>query len=341
MKINFNLIIIIILILILIVFVLYKKSNLSFLITQESIFPFRLLCNEKRELLPIVALTAFLRTEKDRTRYNDYISKGINVIGYTSYKTFPKPIKDGTADEYNKIDNFDYTKEIKNWVCCFKIPEDYTFTSFNNLLEMSESDFKDIDDTPPLEKEYDFIYSCLNDDPHSCPLNGWNAVNRNFDLALKCFPIMVNEYNFKILIVGRTNCGLEKLYPKNIEIVDMLPYDKFQEKLKKSRFLFVPNIYDASPRVVTEAITKNVPVLMNKDIVCGSKYINYETGELFTNENDIRSSIDNLINKKDSISPQKWWSNNYSKSKSGIKFRNFLYNFYPKVLKDSKEIHFN
>ena len=80
---------------------------------------------------------------------------------------------------------------------------------------------------------------------------------------------------------------------------------------------------------------------MNKDIVCGSKYINYETGELFTNENDIRSSIDNLINKKDSISPQKWWSNNYSKSKSGIKFRNFLYNFYPKVLKDSKEIHFN
>ena len=33
---------------------------------------------------------------------------------------------------------------------------------------------------------------------------------------------------------------------------------------------------------------KNIPILMNRNIVCGSKYINNETGEFFKDEYDIR-----------------------------------------------------
>jgi hypothetical protein len=119
-----------------------------------------------------------------------------------------------------------------------------------------------------------------------------------------------------------------------------MPYHEFQIKMKESRFLFIPNIYDASPRTVAEAISKDIPVLMNINIVCGAKYINYQTGEFFTDEHDIRLSITKLLEKKDKISPIKWWKKNYSKKKSGRKFRQFLYKQYPELLEDVKEVYF-
>ena len=69
---------------------------------------------------------------------------------------------------------------------------------------------------------------------------------------------------------------------------------------------------------------------MNRHIVCGSKYINYNTGELFTDEHDIRYHLKKLLDKTDPtktetpISPKKWWKENYSKSLAGVKFKNFL-----------------
>jgi len=38
---------------------------------------------------------------------------------------------------------------------------------------------------------------------------------------------MIQEFNLKILIVGRSNCELEEKYGDRVEIVDMLPYHEF------------------------------------------------------------------------------------------------------------------
>ena len=198
---------------------------------------------------------------------------------------------------------------------------------------MSESDFYNAEDkiVSLSDKKYDFIYSCLKDDEH-CPLDGWNAVNRNFRLAKECFKIMIHEYGFKGLVVGRVGCGLEEEFGNKIEVTDMLDFHVFQEKLRESRFLFVPNVYDASPRVISEALIKNIPILMNRNIVCGSKYINNETGEFFKDEYDIRYALDSLITKIENISPQKWWKNNYSTDKMERKLRDFLNNAFPNTL---------
>lgn len=306
---------------------------------KNLLFPYRLLYDENNKLLPIVALTSFFRSDFDKQRFTDYTNNGIKIIGITSYKTFPKNISDNSGDSITMNDAFDYTSKIKNWLSCFKNPEEYGFTSYNNLIEISESDFYDPEDAPVTEKKYDFIYSCLKDDD-KCSLDGWNAINRNFNLFLQCLPIMIHEFKLKILIMGRINCGLEEKYGDSVTIMDMLPYHEFQQKLRESKFLFIPNIYDASPRVVSEAIIKDIPVLMNKGIVCGTKYINYETGELFTDQNDIRYHLKKLLEKYNKISPKKWWEKNYGKQKSGILFRNFLYKQYPDILENSKEIHF-
>jgi hypothetical protein len=99
-------------------------------------------------------------------------------------------------------------------------------------------------------------------------------------------------------------------------------------------------VFDASPRVVAECITKNIPVLMNRNILCGSKYINYETGEFFSDEMDLKSAVTNLQNRINKISPGKWWSENYSNERSQKKLRNFLSDTFPGTLDNINNVKF-
>ena len=204
---------------------------------------------------------------------------------------------------------------------------------------MSESDFYNSEVETNVPKKYDFIYIC-GKDGDECPLNGWNAINRNFDLALKCFPIMFHEFKLKGLVVGREGCGLEALYGDQIEVVGFLDWHIMQEKMRESRMLFVPNIYDASPRVVAECITKDIPVLMNQEILCGFKYIHPETGEFFSTETDFKPALERLLGRIDTISPKEWWSKHYSTENAYKKLRDFLAKSFPGTLDHIKEVKF-
>ena len=323
---------------------LFNNTNL----TKEELlshanrkFPYRYFKDENNNILPIVAITAFFRDDESKLLYNNYINSGIKVIGITAYKTFPLKIRDNADDTYHLSDNFDYNNNIKVWLACMKNVELYNFNKDNIIIDISESDFYDINKTNiNIKKKYDFIYIC-NKDSDSCPLNGWNAVNRNYNLALKCFPIMINEYNLKGLCVGRIGCDLDA-YKNNITVTDFLPYNELQQKISESKFLFLPNIYDASPRVIAECLIQNVPILMNQNIICGFKYITNETGEYFIDENNIRNGLDKLLFKINNnlLSPQEWWNNNYGVEKSSINLRNFLYLQYPEILENVTKVSF-
>ena len=311
--------------------ILLDKSNRK--------FPYRYFKDENNNVLPIVALTAFFRSDTDKQLFYQYINADIKVIGITAYKTFPLKIRDDSEDKYHLSDNFNYVDNIKLWLTCMKNLDLYNFDLNKNIvMDMSESDFYDIDNINISDKIYDFIYVC-NKDADNCPKNGWNAINRNYDLALKCFPIMINEYKLKGLCVGRIGCDLS-MYPDNIITTDFLPYHELQKKMSESKFLFLPNIYDASPRVIAECLIKDVPILMNKNIICGFKYINNETGEFFIDENNIRNGLDNIISKINNnlYSPKKWWNNNYGFDKMSKKLRDFLYLEYPDILENVKNV---
>jgi len=309
---------------------------------EHRMFPFRYFTDENDKVLPFVAVTGFFRDKKAEDRYYEYVKNNINIFGITAYKSFPnKELLDKSEGEYERNDSFDYTTKIKDWLCCFKNKENYGFTILNNTVDISESDFYNSENTPTnTKKKYDFIYIC-NKDSDTCPLDGWNAINRNFDLAKKCFPIMCREFGLKGLIVGREGCGLEKEYTEQeLEITGWFEWHKLQEKMRESKFLFVPNMFDASPRVIAECVTKDLSVLMNRDILCGSKYVTYETGELFTDETDLRPALTNLLNKQYKISPKKWWEENYSQEISQKKLRKFLAGCFPGELEDSEMVKF-
>ena len=292
---------------------------------EYRMFPFRYFTDENNQVLPIVAVTGFFRDKKAELLFREYQEKGIKIFGITAYKSFPnRKLMDNSEGEYERTDTFDYLSEIRDWLCCFRNKNSYGFTDFNRIVDISESDFYNAEKDIKVKKKYDFIYIC-NKDSDDCPADGWNAFNRNFELAKKCFPIMCREFNLKGLIVGREGCGLEDEYNADqLEVVGWLDWHNLQDKMRESKFLFVPNIYDASPRVIAECITKDLAVLMNREILCGFKYITYDTGEFFTNEIDIRPALTNLLNKQYKISPKKWWSEHYSQEKSEKALRDFL-----------------
>jgi hypothetical protein len=314
-------------------------------------FPFRYLYDDKNQIIPVVMVSGFFREKSERERFERYKSQGVKMVGITAYKTFPKPIRD--PSENTTTDDFNYLREIQHWFCCFKRSEEYGLTAANHRLKnISESDFYDAETTVVADKKYDFIYVCLRDSndettkkcsrsasvagAECCPATGWNAVNRNFELAKACFPIMIEEMGFRGLVVGRVNCGLEALYGDRLTVMDFLPYHEFQQKIRESHFLFVPNVLDASPRVVSEALIKDVPVLINSNIVCGSKYIHEETGVFFTNEKDIRPALTKMklhIRGERQFTPQAWWKKNHSCKKAAKQMCAAMKEWFPEVFK--------
>jgi glycosyltransferase involved in cell wall biosynthesis len=199
---------------------------------------------------------------------------------------------------------------------------------------MSESDFVDpnrLSYNPNIVKKYDFIYICLDEgakhESTKCK-PGWQSHNRNWELAKECLKVMCGNFKLRGLIMGRTNCDITEKCNNYISSMPFQPQDKFLELLQECKFIFVPNISDASPRVVTQAMCYNMPVLMNKNIIGGWKYVNNQTGVFFNDEKDITASLYELINNISSFTPRKWFSENYGKEKTGQRFLNFLKKHY-------------
>jgi hypothetical protein len=51
--------------------------------------------------------------------------------------------------------------------------------------------------------------------------------------------------------------------------------------MRAAKFVLFPNTADASPRLIVEALVRSRPVLVNRDIYGGWKYVNSKTGYLF------------------------------------------------------------
>ena len=202
---------------------------------------------------------------------------------------------------------------------------------------MSESDFvcpERLTPDPSIPKKYDFIYICLDEgakhEATDCK-PGWQAYNRNWELAKECLKIMCGEFKLKGLIIGRTNCQITEKCNTYISSMPFQPQEKFLKIIQECKFLFVPNVSDASPRVVTQALCYNMPVLMNRNIVGGWKYVNENTGEFFTDENDISESLYKIVNNLNNYRPREWFVSRYGKKKAGERFLNFLKEHYTNV----------
>lgn len=260
--------------------------------------------------------------------YNDALSKGVKFLGMSSYCEFPGIVSnphDILHDKNLDAWKYDYFKLTRGWCHCFRNPDQYIPSEVKKVL-ISESDFANYQGHNPDKvdiktKEYDFIYICLKDND-KCEA-GWQSYNRNWDEAKLCLDIMCKKYKLKGLLIGRINCEIPDTCHNILELTDFQEYAVFIKNYAKCKFIFLPNTSDASPRVMTEAMCYNLPILVNSNIVGGWKYVTPETGEEFTMSN-FEEKLDKFINNLSNYKPRDYIIKNYGAENSGKRLLSFI-----------------
>ena len=286
--------------------------------------------DQGRKINVILVSHPFTRQTGTNGSYEQYVEgkeKGIHFLGISSYAEFPQLVSNPHDILSNKEEeawkNHDYMGLFEGWLHCFRDPINYIKESIPKIL-ISESDFVQENDTQPSQKKFDFIYVCLKDNDQCQP--GWQSYNRNWELAKKCIHIMCQRYNLKGLLVGRINCDFSSECDGHMTVEDFMPKKKLIERYKQSRFIFLPNIVDASPRVLAEALCYDIPALVNKNILGGWKYIHDQTGEFFNNEHDFESSLKRLLRNIQSnhYHPRDYFTSHYGNHSTGVQLKNFI-----------------
>lgn len=295
-------------------------------------WPFRNVYDDKRTKLNVVLITAPFRTDEDVNTFNKYIEMGVEFCGMSSYLNFPDLLINPYEDMYHVKNKHDYLSMVSAWLHCFREPSERLQKSGLPLLLLTEADLKDFSniEIPSMaEKEYDFFYSCPKDNDQCNP--GWQSYTRDWVLAKECLKVMCGKYKLKGIIVGRENCEFTKLCADYVTIIPAMKYHEFQATMQKCKFIFVPNILDASPRIITEAMCYNIPALVNNNIVGGwHNIIPNVTGEFFTDENNINEALDKII-RPNIYQPRKWFEANRGKTISGGQMARFLIKHFPNL----------
>ncbi len=216
------------------------------------------------------------------------------------------------------------TPYAKMWCHCFQKPRKY-FPK-KPLLLLSESDFVDPVGTRKLVrcKKWDFFYFTIGG-----PLG---AEYKGIDVFANSLPALCGEYGMKGVIVQYAHCKLplrlnkrqRKLFNKyssNLHVVRRsFKPGGVANIMAKSRFGFFPNKQDCSPLLITESLVRNIPVLINSDILGGWKYANEGTGSLFDSSN-IEEKLDFM--RSHDFNPREKYMEDYGYKNSSTRLAEF------------------
>ena len=248
---------------------------------------------------------------RSEEKFKDLI-KTHKVIGMSSYQCFPNQVTNPHENRgpVTETDRFfhKYAKHVIAWAHCFRDPTNYLPSSLPRVL-LSETDFYDtntvINQSKSNQKEYDFVCS-IND-------GEWNKYIRRLDIAHKWLNIMANEMGLKILVIGSSS---RRDFSDRITCIGFQPWHKFIGSLNKARYLFNSSQYDASPRILIESMSSNVPILLNQNILGGWKYINKQTGMLFDPDSDVKTTVMKFMDQNRNYHPQQWVTKNVNRDRS-------------------------
>ena len=302
--------------------------------TTESVkWPFINLCDENNKNLPIIGIMAYIDNYKSRKKLQELMDKKIKLIGLSSNNSHPR-ICDNPHGPCNKKENIMYKNKniedfVNGWCHCFREPNKYIKNNLPLAL-ISESDFTDYNNIIPkqIKKKYDFIVIQPKDNDE-CK-DGWYSYYKNWPLCKKMVKILIDELDLKGVIIGRKGCekDLNIKNMQNLKLTDNISHSELKEYMNQSKFTLLPNLEEASPRVLTESLCLDTPVLVYENILGGWKYVNDNTGEFF-NENNIKEMVKIILNKK--YNPRQYFIDNYGVKKSGYRLKKFLQKIFPNI----------
>ena len=314
-----------------------KLKIYDFLTNQEieSVkLPLIYLQDNNNKNLPIIGIMAYIDNDVHRKIFEKVLlNKNIKFIGLSSNNSHPR-ICDNPHGYCHKIENLKYNNKyiedyVDGWCHCFKNPEKYIKNNLPLAL-ISESDFTDYNSIVPkdLIKKYDFI-AIQPKDNNDC-IDGWKSYYKNWKLCKKIIPILIDDLHLTGIIIGRKGCekDINIKNKDNLILTNNINHDTLKTYMNESKFTLLPNLEEASPRVLTESLCLNVPVLVYENILGGWKYVNDQTGEFF-NENNLIKKVKLILNKK--YQPRDYFVNNYGIVKSGHRLKDFIKSIYPNL----------
>lgn len=266
------------------------------------------LLDENKKITEYIVVRGEFWTKESEDDFIELINQNKKVIGLSSYQNFPKFIINPTENRGPKIENEDFINKYGNlvilWLHCFKDSINYIPPSIPKILYSETDQYPNVGYLNSIitnDKKYDFVASIQETE--------WNSWIRGLDIAKKWLNYMADEMKLKILVCGSNR---RNDFSTNIDVIDFKPWSEFINILNTAKYLFCSSRYDASPRIVIEAMSLNMPVLLNENILGGWKYINEETGMFFFYDEDIKNRVNKFLdsfsnNKKN---PAKWVRNN-------------------------------
>lgn len=247
---------------------------------------------------PAVPLWEELRADH---RFLGLTSMGPYPLYHEGYG--PVPPSALPSDGWNRP----FVQSCEAWCHCYRKPE--VFLPPDRHWELlSGSDFCDYErvwsigtesGTLPA-KRWDLVYSCLG--------NRFNEMQKNWDFAKSCLRRLCADGRLRVLLIGRIDSPDVPQLP-GVDAYDFLPWRQFVQALSRARVAFFPNMLDASPRVMTEAMSLDLPVLVNERILGGWKYVNEHTGTFFTNEEDVLEKALTVLSGH--YQPREWFTSHF------------------------------
>ncbi len=280
-----------------------------------------------------------LQTTEQKIIFDKLRSQGYYFVGISSFNTFPFPSGNKTIDAQEGMDFFNMSNanmiNLMGWLNCHnqdKLKE-HPYPANLQTINFVESDLSEVESyyNPKTRKKYDFIYNCQQGE--------YQRLWRNWSLGIKCLKIMVYKYNLKVVLIGKKDDPYQPpeeaklLKHPNVTTTTFLQSREFLQYVQQSNGLFLPNIYDASPRVGAESLHLNVPILENKHIVGGWHYINPKTGISFDSPSDESTDLQNFeyaltkfmhYIKHKKFSPREFMKSNYDPKISSHRIATFL-----------------
>jgi hypothetical protein len=293
--------------------------------------------NDKGEKVNIV----LLKTPLDPSAWKlvEKYKNDVLFMGISSFEAFPLSSPNPYSANFS---NDLYRNAFPGWLTMMKHPEQYfdpTLSSTKYVL-LSQSDFN-LDGPLAfgrkyeniLPKKYDWVYSGTDQNVLT-DCKGWASFAKNWTFMLEALEVMCSpEFNLTGVIIankdksGTKACWIPDSCRDKVVQTTFLPNQtEFYEYTVQSHFMMVPNVYDASPRVVSQSLALNVPVLMNRNIIGGWKYLNEETGEFFDDMSNFANQLRKIVHRsrRKKYHPRRYMEANYGDVKAGTVFKNFV-----------------
>ena len=294
-------------------------------------YPFQPVMTDRGEFVNVILVRSPFRSKTEWELYHKYKDE-ILFLGISSFESYPLSSPNPYSSNFS---NDEYLGLFPGFLHMMHNPEAH-FPAHVKTILMSQSDFA----LPQISsakandlrknKVYDFTFSGSDQDiANDCV--GWSSFAKNWTFVKDALEVMCgSDFNLKGVLVAtkdkknQTGCSIPASCEGNIVQTPFLEQSDFYAYIKQSRFVFVPQVYDASPRVTTQALALDVPLLMNHHIEGGWKYLNRDTGEFFHDMSDFRESLQRLLGEIDTYQPKRWVTEHYGNEHAGKQLLKFV-----------------